>query len=173
MARPKRQHYVTKAYLDGFLEPSEEQLFCWARPLGKLFRGKPENLAHERNYYSVRNPDGSWDDAAEELIGTSVEDPGLAVLKKLNSGKTRLNWRERLELSRLFAFQEFRVPFFRAAITQVDRELLTEILEHYHASTPKYGGSGKITLESRRGRSPLMSLRRNWKRTGWTQEDPA
>jgi hypothetical protein len=36
MARPKQQHYVTKAYLDGFLTPGSNQLVCYARN-GKTF----------------------------------------------------------------------------------------------------------------------------------------
>jgi hypothetical protein len=49
MPRVKKQHYVTKAYLDGFLERGEEQLFCWMRHKNAGFRKIPAEVAFQAN----------------------------------------------------------------------------------------------------------------------------
>ena len=108
-ARPKQQHYVTKAYLDGFLAPGASQLFCYARN-GKMFSRRTQDIATGRNFYAFKNEKGEWDDSLEEIIGRTVEAPGLPVLQKLAKGNTRLNWGERTALALLVALQEVRTP---------------------------------------------------------------
>jgi len=108
-ARPKQQHYVTKAYLDGFLAPGASQLFCYARN-GKMFPRRTQDIATGRNFYAFKNEKGEWDDSLEEIIGRTVEAPGLPVLQKLAKGNTRLNWDERTALALLVALQEVRTP---------------------------------------------------------------
>jgi hypothetical protein len=108
-ARPKQQHYVTKAYLDGFLAPGASQLFCYARN-GKMFPRRTQDIATGRNFYAFKNEKGEWDDSLEEIIGRTVEAPGLPVLQKLAKVNTRLNWDERTALALLVALQEVRTP---------------------------------------------------------------
>jgi len=108
-ARPKQQHYVTKAYLDGFLAPGASQLFCYTRN-GKMFSRRTQDIATGRNFYAFKNEKGEWDDSLEEIIGRTVEAPGLPVLQKLAKGNTRLNWDERTALALLVALQEVRTP---------------------------------------------------------------
>ena len=108
-ARPKQQHYVTKAYLDGFLAPGASQLFCYTRN-GKMFPRRTQDIATGRNFYAFKNEKGEWDDSLEEIIGRTVEAPGLPVLQKLAKGNTRLNWDERTALALLVALQEVRTP---------------------------------------------------------------
>lgn len=74
MARPKQQHYVTKAYLDGFLAPGANQLICYARN-GKMFPRRTQDIAKERNFYAFKNEKGEWDDSLEEIIERTVEAP--------------------------------------------------------------------------------------------------
>ena len=108
-ARPKQQHYVTKAYLDGFLAPGASQLFCYTRN-GKMFPRRTQDIATGRNFYAFKNEKGEWDDSLEEIISRTVEAPGLPVLQKLAKGNTRLNWDERTALALLVALQEVRTP---------------------------------------------------------------
>ena len=70
MPRSKRHRTFTKAYLDGFLERPQEQLFCWGRNRAEPFQARPDKLAFERNYHSVKREDGSWDDFIEQFIAT-------------------------------------------------------------------------------------------------------
>ena len=109
-AEVKKQHYVTKAYLDGFLEPGEEHLFCWRRHKNAGFRKIPAEVAFHKNYYSFKRTDGTWNDSAETFFANKVENPGLEILKKLVAGDTRLKWEERNALAVLLSIQEQEFP---------------------------------------------------------------
>jgi hypothetical protein len=146
MARPKQHHYVTKAYLDGFLADGEAQLAVYGRG-GRQFRRTPTDLACQRNYYALRRSDGTWDDSLEGLIGDTIESPGLPVLQKLASGKTRLSWQERDRLALLIAFQEMRTPATRERVRAFSRMLNERVLGDVRAANPDQT-SIKITSEA-------------------------
>jgi hypothetical protein len=135
MPRPKQQHYVTRAYLEGFLSPSEQHLVCYGRGKGP-FRKSPLDAASRRNYYAVRKQDGSWDDSLETLIGKTVEDPGLPVLQKLASGRTRLNWDERDRITLLLALQEMRTPAARERARTSSIMLNDRVIQEIKAADP-------------------------------------
>jgi hypothetical protein len=105
-SRSKRHHYVTRAYLEGFLDPNQYQLWCWLRKKDKPFRALPEKIACEKDYYSFRNPNNTWNDTAERFFADQIENPGLPVLKRLAAGKTMLTWPQRRAFSLLLALQE-------------------------------------------------------------------
>jgi hypothetical protein len=151
MPRPKRHHYVTKSYLDGFLEPGQDQLYCWGRRKEGRFQACPDELAFIKNYYSFRGPDGEWNDTAEIAVANDVEAPGLKVLQKLAAGKTRLNWDERFDLSLLLAVQEFRVPHYREEIKNINKQLLDNVLLHYQKNKIGFGNNESIGLQTRHG----------------------
>lgn len=135
MARPKQQHYVTRAYLEGFLGQDENFLVCYGRGLGP-FRKRPDELACQRDYYAIKNLDGTWDDRLEHAIEQSVESPGLPVVKKLASGQMRLNWAERNKLAMLIAFQEARTPATRARVRENLDALQQRMLGEIRAGDP-------------------------------------
>lgn len=148
MIRPKKQHYVTKAYLEGFLQPGEGQLFCLMRHRAKSFRARPDEIAFEKNYYSFKMPDGTWNDGAEKFFADKIENPGLPVLKKLAEGRTRLNLFERNNLALLLAVQEFRVPFHRREFSRLSLELSKNIVQAYDAITDRRHLTGYFTLQT-------------------------
>jgi hypothetical protein len=137
--RPKQQHYVTKAYLDGFLEPGCDQLVCYGRHKLTVFRRATQDLATQRNYHSFKKADGTWDDSLEQHIQKYVEDPGLAVLRLLDSGKNRLNWKQRDQLSLLIAAQRFRVPHLRKLIDSQNKETIRTWLSEYQRKEREIG----------------------------------
>lgn len=151
MPRPKQHHYVTKAYLEGFLAPREEHLVCYGRGKGP-FRTSPQDAASQRNYYAVRRVDGTWDDSLEGLIANTVEDPGLSVLKKLTSGKTRLCWEERDRITLLLALQEMRTPAARDRARATSRILNERVIHEIKTADPDQnmvdivGKSGRKTV---------------------------
>ncbi len=151
MPRVKKQHYVTRAYLEGFLEPNEEQLFCWTRHRDLSFRAKPVEVAFQKNYYSFKRKNGSWNDGAEKFFADKVETPGLVVLKKLLAGKTRLNWGERNTLAILLAIQEHRVPFSRSEFHRMHNELTSNIVSEYENMPSQTGLTGYVTMHTQRG----------------------
>ena len=123
-ARPKQQHFVTKAYLDGFLEPDSTQPYCYGRGRQAAFLRATQDLALQRNYYSSKRRDGSWDDSLEQRIQKDIEDPGIAVLRLLVAGNRRLNWLQRDRLCLLVAVQRFRVPHIRQLIDSENENLI-------------------------------------------------
>ena len=154
MARPKQQHYVTKAYLEGFLRPPQQHLVCYGRGRGP-FRRSPEDLACQRNYYALKKDDGTWDDSIETLIGQTVEGPGLPVIQKLASGNTRLSWQDRNRISLLIAFQEMRTPSARARARAFSRVLGERVTNDIKGADP-YQNSIQIVGES--GKTSTVTL---------------
>ena len=154
LARPKLQHYVTRAYLEGCLAEKEKLLYCYGRGLGP-FRRQPDQLAAQRNYYAIQNPDGTWDDSLEHAIGQSVESPGLPVLKKLTSGNTRLSWEERSKLATLIAFQEARTPTTRARVRENMSALQSRMLTEIWSANPN---QTTIDLVGKDGKSATVAL---------------
>lgn len=141
---------MTKAYLDGFLEPQDEQLFCWGRNRTKPFRACPDELAFERNYHSVKREDGTWDDFVEQFIANEIESPGLPVLRRLSNGSTRITWEERSASALLLALQQLRIPAFRRMTENLNRELLSRLVRICEADADE-GRGEPIILQTRRG----------------------
>lgn len=56
MNRPRQQHYVTKAYLDGFLPAGEGRLWVYSRGRLTAFRAAPENIAKIHNWTVPSSP---------------------------------------------------------------------------------------------------------------------
>jgi hypothetical protein len=139
--RPRQHHYVTRAYLAGFLQPQQGQLFCYGRRRHHVFRCRPEDLAKQRDYYSFRRPDGSWDDSLEHLLDEKIESPGIAVLRKLVARDTRLSWTDRQRLSMFIATQRMRVPYFREALDTNYKHFIQELLADYERKERELGFS--------------------------------
>lgn len=112
VATPRRHHYVTAAYLKGFLETGHQHLICYGRRRQVPFRATPEKLANLRDYYASRK-NGTTDYSLETEIEREVEGPGLAVIRKLISGRTNISWQERHHLAKLIALQSVRIPYER------------------------------------------------------------
>jgi hypothetical protein len=153
-ARPKQQHYVTKAYLDGFLTQNANQLVCYARN-GKMFPRRTQDIAKERNFYAYKNEKGEWDDSLEEIIGRTVEDPGLPVLQKLAKGNTRLKWEERTALAMLVAFQEVRTPASFQRTIDYTKAMTEKLLREVRAANPT---QKTIDLVGKDGKKSTVTL---------------
>ena len=146
-ARPKQQHYVTRAYLEGFLEPDNEFLLCYGRKRPTFFKSRPTELARQRSYYSFRQPDGTWNDSLEEEIERRVESPGLEVVRILASGNTRLKWPQRNALAMFMAMQRFRVPHLRQLLDASHAEMVQRLLAEYDRRE-KEQGPGRLWIRS-------------------------
>jgi hypothetical protein len=110
---PRRHHYVTRAYLELFLEPGDKHLYCYGRKRNEPFRNTPENLANIRDFYSFRRPDGGIDCSLETRIEREIETPGIPLIRKLASGKANLSHADRTKVAKLIALQSVRVPYER------------------------------------------------------------
>jgi hypothetical protein len=135
LTRPKQHHYVTRAYLAGFIKEPSIQLVCYGRGR-KPFLKPPAELGKRRNYYAIRKPDGSWDDSLEDLIGRTVEEPGLQVIKKLTSGKTKIDAAEREALALLVAYQQMRTPAARKRLRAMSQMMTDRVLHEIRIADP-------------------------------------
>jgi hypothetical protein len=125
---PRHHHFVTKAYLEGFLEPPAAHLLCYGRKRSAPFRSAPEKLANIRDFHSFRRPDGTIDASLEAYIGREIETPGIPVLRKLAAGRTAIDHIQRLKLAKLVALQSVRVPFERNFMDENNKEDLLSYL---------------------------------------------
>lgn len=146
-ARPKQQHYVTRAYLEGFVEPGSDFLFCYGRKRTQAFRSQPSEVARQRNYYSFREPHGRWNDTLEHLIQAQVETPGLEVVRRLAGGDRRLNWSQRTDLAMFMALQRFRVPHLRQMQDATHATFVQQLLDE-HKRMEKERGPGRLWIRS-------------------------
>lgn len=143
MNRPRSQHYVTRAYLEGFVADGQEMLYVYTRGKDSSFRAKPENLAAINNYYSPKRPDGTYDDRIENAFATQVEGPGIAVIKKLMSGQRQLSRFARGHLAMLLAIQEYRVPWMREEM----QKFMQAMLERFSKSMAEAPGLMEATIK--------------------------
>jgi hypothetical protein len=101
--RPEDQHYVSAAYLRGFVPDGERALFVRRRYKKTWFRQVPENIATRKNFYSILREEGCWDDTLEDLLAREIEGPGAgfppAVDQRL-SRRTLMAWLQQLPLNR-------------------------------------------------------------------------
>lgn len=151
--RPKQQHYVTRAYLEGFVNPGREFLYCYGRHRQTSFRSRPSQLARERSYYSFRDSNGTWNDSLEHQIEQRIETPGLEVIQALASGDRRLDWSQRDALAMLMAVQRFRVPHLRQIIDAAHTNIVDGLLSEYDRRRPEHG-PGRLWIRSIRPGAP-------------------
>jgi hypothetical protein len=87
-------------------------VYVYERGRDDPYRQHPKKVARQTNYYSFRQPDGTLNDSAEDLLGR-VESDALPVLRSLAGGRFQNTWAERERLGLFIALQELRVPWTR------------------------------------------------------------
>jgi len=115
---PRRHHYVTKAYLEGFVDPNERLLFFYGRKKTKAYSAAPKDVAVKQDYYSFRRKDGTLDFTLETQIDQQIEAPAIPVIRMLSEGKTNLDKSKRLCLAMFIALQNVRIPYERDFMDQ-------------------------------------------------------
>jgi Protein of unknown function (DUF4238) len=116
--QPKQQHYVHRAYLEGFTDPAYEkrgESYLWAYLPGKSpFRQKPDLIAKRNYYYCFDREEKRQFDFEHTL--QKLEDVSISVLRKLRTQNFRLNPEERLTLAGYVALSYTRVPIFERLV---------------------------------------------------------
>ena len=122
--RNVQQHFVTAAYLVGFTPnvTRDSQLWVYERNSDKVFRLIPDEAAKRRNYYSIPQKDGGFNDIVDTML-TALEGQAMPALQKLLAGDYKLSRFERALLGLLIAFQEFRTPWARASFQKMEVHL--------------------------------------------------
>jgi hypothetical protein len=136
MNRPIQQHFVNRAYLQGFAD-AKGRLHIYEREKEEPFVLAPEKAARQRNYYSVKRKDGTFDDTIEHFLDKEVEAPAMAVIRKLSDSNEQPTVEDRFALGRWIAFQELRTPLHRGGIEGTAEKLLSQVME-MTAAAPGY-----------------------------------
>jgi len=133
-----QQHFVTAAYLVGFTPEGrrDSNLWVYERNSGKVFRQIPDEAAKRRNYYSIPQKDGAFNDIVDTML-TALEGQAMPALQKLLAGDYKLSTFERALLGHLIGFQEFRTPWARASFQKMEVHLAQQMVQ-IAAQAPGY-----------------------------------
>lgn len=73
MTEPIRQHHVPQTYLQNFSfkRKEESRLYCWDKTTNKVFPANVEDVAVEKNFYTVKKHDNIY--AWENFYAESIE----------------------------------------------------------------------------------------------------
>ena len=124
MHKTRQHHYVQARYLDGFLVPPSDKLWCYGRRRPEPYQAVPDKLARQRDFYQL--PDAPLGINLESFLEKVVEAPGLAALRQLTKKRQLLDVEARIHLARYIAFQEMRVPHTR----ELHREQVSRLIQH-------------------------------------------
>jgi hypothetical protein len=141
MRSARQSHYVQARYLDGFLAPRNDQLWCYGRRRPSPYSAIPNKLARQRDFYRI--PNAAPNVNLESFLEKSVEFPGLAALRELVEKGRPLDIENRIRLAKYIAFQEMRVPHTRELI----REQTTHSINHMLQGFRDTSGSRAIVHE--------------------------
>src|SRR5438034_3167821 len=138
MKRPKSHHFVTESYLRGFASGSGKKTHLYVYERGKAvpYKQNPKKVAKRSNYYSVQNPDGTFNDSLEHFLG-AIESEVIPTLRRLSSQDFQLGWEDRLNIAIFVALQEFRVPRTRENVEEGYGKLINHTLS-FSADAPGY-----------------------------------
>jgi hypothetical protein len=117
---PKAHHFVHRAYLEGFQDPSREKLGApslWVYIPGKSpFPQRPARVAKRNYYYCL--PEGEGRNFEVEHALQKLEDAALPALRHLRVGKFDLIPDDRLTFAGYVAMSCVRVPIFEKWINR-------------------------------------------------------
>lgn len=153
MPRPEDQHYVSAAYLRGFVADGQRALHV-RRRAGTWFRQVPENLATRKNFYSILRDDKSWDDRLERFLDRRIEAPGFRALSLLKARLEIPSWADRERISLLIGMQYLRVPQWRQNVEII----LQTFLEHFTRSMLRDQNRMASDLQVSEGLSPEAAI---------------
>jgi hypothetical protein len=120
-AEPKRQHYVPRFYLNGFVG-EKERLFVVNRPTEKTFRTAPDNVAGE-NYFNRIEVEGMDPNAVEKAL-SEFESEVAPAIERIKTAKSVAKEEDRAALMNLMAAVAVRNPWRREAINEIHNELV-------------------------------------------------
>jgi len=125
MSKPKRHHYVQRAHLDRWSDPSGNIYICDLTN-GNIYEGPAKSAAWEKYYYSIDDPKHpEFKFEIEEFLGTDIEGPAVPIIQKF-CDDWRLSAEEKDKLALYIAFQKLRVPFFEKFSNQIAESMTKE-----------------------------------------------
>ena len=106
------QHTVSRFYLRGFTPKLGEKTF-WQhnRRSRRIHRVSPSKATTSSHFYSVRLPDGNWDDSIEDWL-QDIETAAAPALKSLAAG-TEPDSQSRVRLAAFIGAMLYRTTWTR------------------------------------------------------------
>jgi Protein of unknown function (DUF4238) len=130
--QPKAQHFVHRAYLEGFQDSSllrQKKRAVWLYMPGKTpIRQAPERLA-KRNYYYCHHQGETRQFFAEDVL-QKLEDAALPILNQLRNRDFTLSLQDRLTFGGYVALSHTRVPTFETLVNYLAALTSARQLEH-------------------------------------------
>jgi len=128
---PKSQHYVHRAYLEGFQDLELEKKgksFVWVYMRGKSpFRQRPERVA-KRNYYYCYEREEQRQFQVECGL-QKLEDLALPILRQFRERRFALGAEDRLTFAGYIALSHTRVPTFEKSMDRLASLMAAKQLE--------------------------------------------
>ncbi|MGZ8900093.1 MAG: DUF4238 domain-containing protein [Limisphaerales bacterium] len=147
----RRHHYIPEKYQEGFCRnDSSRPLLWWFNRERNTYRcEQPKNIAVQKDFYSVRNPDGTLDDSCENALSV-VEGQAWPIIAKIQD-REPLSADDRLALSAFLSLLLSRTPEFDETVRAIGRRTTEAMIEKgWIAEAPPdlFGSSREDVIET-------------------------
>lgn len=114
LLKPSRHHhYISKFYLEGFTARGSKDDYLWVmdKEQKKQWKAKPENAAHQRDFYRVKIP-GVEPDAVEKAFG-KFENQAASIVERIIEKGALPKGEDFIILINFVALMAVRIPRYR------------------------------------------------------------
>lgn len=123
---PKRQHYLPRFYLRGFVA-ADECVAVYDRQTGALRRQKPESTAVVGHFYTMTDEEGRQRFELEKAL-SEIESLGAEVIPRLIAGEP-LQDEQRQNFALFVAVMAVRTPWMIENIKRIEAQLVEHLTE--------------------------------------------
>lgn len=133
--QPRKHHYVPKFYLAGFTASGtkDDYLHVLDQTVPKQFRGKPSELAHQRDFYVIETDDEQERMAIEKMF-CEIEGLAAPVIKEIARTHCLPNINEQIKLLHFVSIMAMRVPSAISLLNQpieiASKMVLTQVVQN-------------------------------------------
>jgi Protein of unknown function (DUF4238) len=124
--KPRRHHFLSEFYLNGFTR--DGMLWLYDRERKEFRHQPPKNTAVEKDYYAFENEDGEKDFSIEEYL-SKIESRARNTIVKLEA-KDSITPDERLYLGHFIALLMVRTPKFDRESNQMADAAAKHLIQH-------------------------------------------
>lgn len=145
---PRQHHYIPKFYLEGFTISGSQDNYLWVLDIqsGKQWKARPENVAHQRDFYRIELP-GVKPDIFENAL-SKIESQASVILKNIVSSEALPDKENEdfINLINLVALMTARVPRVRSVFSGFVEDINKFMLKMTLA-TPEHWESTKESMK--------------------------